>query len=124
MEKEDEERDGGDGDEEVDLKNDPRYTHFAQKTCKCGKPAAKSPGYAWVFTKAGYDQYLHWIDEQGKRDQDDFHMHIYSDFSGYGIVEVMENQVWLFLNGDLFTKDFRWPLLFAYKCLHRLVSRF
>ncbi|MCJ1247823.1 hypothetical protein MMC30_005038 [Trapelia coarctata] len=92
IEKEDEENDDEDEDEEVNLRNDPRYTHFDKKTCKCGKAPEESPGYTWVFTKAGYDQFLYWFDEQRKRDQDGFSMHIFSDFSGNGIVEVMENQ--------------------------------
>lgn len=46
-----------------------------------------------MFTKAGYDQFLHRYDEQSKRDQDAFGMHIYSDFSGMEIVEVMGKQV-------------------------------
>lgn len=80
-------------EEEIDEGKDPRYTHYDKQTCKCQKPADESPGYTWVFTKAGYDQYLHWVDEQSKRDQDSFGMHIFSDWSGNGIVEVMENQV-------------------------------
>ena len=62
-------------------------------TCICKKPADESPGHVWVFTREGYSLSDHWYDEQMKRDQDAFGMYIYNDFSGYGVMEVMENQV-------------------------------
>ena len=34
-----------------------------------------------------------WYMEQLKRDQDEHCLYIYNDFSGYGVTEVMENQV-------------------------------
>ena len=60
-------------------------------TCICKKPVNESLGHVWVFTREGYSLFQHWYDEQMKRDQDSFGMYIYNDFSGYGVMEEMEN---------------------------------
>jgi hypothetical protein len=60
------------------------------------KLASLHPDWPWVTTVLGLEREQWWTQETLKRDQDDFNMHIYNDFSNYGMVEVMENIVsWL-----------------------------
>ena len=44
-------------------------------------------------TKAGMERFLEINQEVDKRDQDTHGMYIYNDFSGYGVIEVLENMV-------------------------------
>jgi hypothetical protein len=44
-------------------------------------------------TKAGFDRFVEINQEVDKRDQDLHDMYIYNDFSGYGVTEVLENEV-------------------------------
>lgn len=59
----------------------------------CKKLADEYPEHKWIATKAGFELLQKWMEEQEKRDQKNFGMHIYNDFSGYGTVEVMGNMV-------------------------------
>ena len=59
----------------------------------CKKLADKHPEHKWIATKAGFELLQKWMEEQEKRDQDNFGMYIYNDFSGYGTMEVMDNMV-------------------------------
>ncbi|KAM5364990.1 hypothetical protein ACJZ2D_011250 [Fusarium nematophilum] len=56
-----------------------------------GKLASLHPDYPWIFTMRGLDRSQWWAQEVLKRDQDDFSMHIYNDFTSYGVLEVVEN---------------------------------
>jgi hypothetical protein len=55
--------------------------------------ASLHPDHAWVFSLLGGDRSQWWIQESLKRDQDEFEMHVYNDFSNYGNIEVLENIV-------------------------------
>lgn len=63
------------------------------KDCKCGEPLEKSPNWPWRVTELGWDLLQKWQEEMMNRDQDVQGVYIYNDFTGYGIQEVMENQV-------------------------------
>ncbi|MCJ1380156.1 hypothetical protein MMC17_003259 [Xylographa soralifera] len=82
-----------DEDEMDEDEDDERLTCGKKGKCMCRKPAELSPGWTWVYTKAGYMAFSDYWEEQMKRDQDNFQMHIYEDWNGYGITEVMENQL-------------------------------
>lgn len=58
------------------------------KSCVCGRYAKE-----WTFTKKGIELHKEWEREQCQRDQDNFGMHIFGAWSGYGTCEVMENMV-------------------------------
>ncbi|KAL7905828.1 hypothetical protein GGI35DRAFT_483111 [Trichoderma velutinum] len=57
--------------------------------------ASLHPDHTWVSTLGGYERYKWWIQEILKRNQDDYSLHIYNDFSWYGTIEVLDN---LFVN--------------------------
>lgn len=61
------------------------------KSCMCGRYADANPAETWIVTKKGFELHKDWGLEQYQRDQDNFRMHIFSDWSGYGTCEVMEN---------------------------------
>ena len=63
------------------------------KSCMCGRYADENTGESWIVTKEGFELLRGWVLEQFQRDQDNFRMHILSDWSGYGTCEVMENMV-------------------------------
>ncbi|CAD6578914.1 MAG: hypothetical protein ASARMPRED_008891 [Alectoria sarmentosa] len=63
------------------------------KRCLCGRYADSNPGQTWIVTKKGFERSRQWGLEQVQRDQDRFRMHVFSDWSGYGTCEVMENMV-------------------------------
>lgn len=73
----------------------------------CRKPADKHPEHKWIMTKAGFYLFMKWVEEQAKRDQDNFDMYIYNDFSGYGTKEVMENMVIFLVYGVLRRGDIK-----------------
>ncbi|KPM38636.1 hypothetical protein AK830_g7919 [Neonectria ditissima] len=62
-----------------------------------GKLASLHPDWVRTISMLGQDRARWWQLEATKRDQDDFDMHIYNDFSGYGRIEVIEN---IFLQFD------------------------
>ena len=96
----DQDEDGG-GDEEAegDTGNINPDSCASSKPCKRNKGCVEGdladnhPGWPWAFTRKGLDRYSYWVQESMKRDQDSFNMHIYNDWSGYGIMEVLENMV-------------------------------
>lgn len=45
------------------------------------------------ITKDGMDKFMYLIKEIDYRDQDIYHMHIYNDWTDYGVTEVLENMV-------------------------------
>lgn len=63
------------------------------KKCVCGRYADANPRETRIVTKKGYDLHWDWGLEQFQRDQESFRMHIFSDWTGYGTCEVMENMV-------------------------------
>ncbi|RBR26898.1 uncharacterized protein FIESC28_00324 [Fusarium coffeatum] len=56
-----------------------------------GKLASLHPDWPWYFTMRAHDRLTWWQVEALKRDQDDFDLHIYNDFTAYGMHELMEN---------------------------------
>ena len=68
-------------------------------TCICGKPADENTAYRWAVTRKGYELAAEWRVQKGKRDQDNFGMYIFNDWTAYGICEVIENMVRVTLNG-------------------------
>lgn len=59
----------------------------------CHRYADANPEEKLVYTKKGYELHTEWGLERMDRDQDNFKMHIFNDWSGYGTCEVMENMV-------------------------------
>lgn len=47
----------------------------------------------WIMTKKGADLYREWRVDQWKRDADAMNVLTYTDYSGYGTGEVVENMV-------------------------------
>ncbi|KAL6832235.1 hypothetical protein V8C40DRAFT_273590 [Trichoderma camerunense] len=58
---------------------------------RVGKLASRHPEHLWVSTLGGYERFKWWTQEICKRNQDDYAMYIYNDFSWYGTIEVLEN---------------------------------
>jgi hypothetical protein len=84
-EEEDEEGEGNGKDAEKDKDDDKEKPY--------DKLASLHPDWPWSFTMRGIDRCDWWQQEALKRNQDEFDMHIYNDFTGYGMHEVMENIV-------------------------------
>ncbi|KAM0289769.1 hypothetical protein ACHAO9_005646 [Fusarium lateritium] len=80
---EDEEGEGNGKDGEKDKDDDKEKPY--------DKLASLHPDWPWSFTMRGIDRFDWWQQEALKRNQDEFAMHIYNDFTGYGMHEVMEN---------------------------------
>ena len=59
----------------------------------CHRYADANPEEKMIFTKKGYELRREWEREQIQRNQDNFMMHIFNDWNGYGTCEVMENMV-------------------------------
>ncbi|KAH6880712.1 hypothetical protein B0T10DRAFT_540235 [Thelonectria olida] len=76
----------------------------APKTKKnpAGKLASAYPDHISTISMLGRDRASWWQLESLKRDQDDFLMHIYNDFTNYGRLEVIEN---IFLHFEKILKD-------------------
>jgi hypothetical protein len=72
---------------------DVRDAKCGTKTCKCNKPLEKSPGWPIFLTKEGGKNMFRLIDENERRNQANFNMHIYNDWSGWGTAEVLTNAV-------------------------------
>lgn len=64
----------------------------------CKKPAKENPDWVWVFTEEGLKLFTQWQIQAENRDQDAFGVYMYNDFTAYGLTEVMENQVGIFVN--------------------------
>ncbi|KAM0247173.1 hypothetical protein ACHAP5_004252 [Fusarium lateritium] len=104
-EDEDEEDEEGDGngkskDGEKDKDDDKEKPY--------DKLASLHPDWPWSFTMRGIDRCDWWQQEALKRNQDEFDMHIYNDFTGYGMHEVMENIFGSVFKPKASYRDF-WP---------------
>ncbi|KAK4064239.1 uncharacterized protein Triagg1_9035 [Trichoderma aggressivum f. europaeum] len=58
---------------------------------RVGKLASRHPEHLWVSSLGGYERFKWWTQEICKRNQDDYSLHVYNDFSWYGTIEVLEN---------------------------------
>lgn len=72
---------------------DVRDAKCGTKTCKCNKPLEKNPGWPIFLTKEGGKNMFQLIDDNEKRNQANFDIHIYNDWSGWGTAEVLTNAV-------------------------------
>ncbi|KAF3074154.1 hypothetical protein CFAM422_003805 [Trichoderma lentiforme] len=108
-EDEDEDEDNEDGKEDVDDDDEVRGSGNKESSAdkkgkskeadterealrkRLGKLASRHPEHLWVITLGGYERFRWWSQEICKRNQDDYSMYIYNDFSWYGVIEVLEN---------------------------------
>ncbi|KAJ9603383.1 hypothetical protein H2200_012161 [Cladophialophora chaetospira] len=74
----------------------PRKSICGQKNCICKLPASENPSHNWLLTQEGYLMVARLQYEVDIRDQEAIQEHYFSDFSGYGFQEVMENQLLAF----------------------------
>jgi hypothetical protein len=58
-----------------------------------GKPAEEFPDWPYVISEATAELVTEYSLEATKRNQDDFDMYVSNDFTGYGMQEVVENQL-------------------------------
>ncbi|KAG9185943.1 hypothetical protein G6011_02499 [Alternaria panax] len=58
-----------------------------------GKPAEEFPGWPYVISEATAELVTKYSLEAINRDQDSFDMYVSNDFTGYGMQEVIENQL-------------------------------
>jgi hypothetical protein len=105
----------GDEDEdeenEVDLDDSSEVPHPHGDNCVCNKPLSANPSHGYCLTKAGMKEFNDIRLEADVRDQDNFGEHFYTDYTGYGYTEVMENN-FTSLNKE-FTKNGDITLLWA-----------
>ncbi|KAL5085921.1 hypothetical protein Trisim1_009834 [Trichoderma cf. simile WF8] len=108
-EDEDEDKDNEDGEEDEDDDDEVRGSGNKESSAdkkgknkeadtekealrkRIGKLASQHPEHLWVISLGGFERYRWWSQEICKRNQDDYSMHIYNDFSWYGVIEVLEN---------------------------------
>nr|WNZ75385.1 hypothetical protein [Trichoderma harzianum] len=108
-EDEDKDKDNEDGEEDVDDDDEVRGSGNKESSAdkkgkskeadterealrkRLGKLASRHPEHLWVITLGGYERFRWWSQEICKRNQDDYSMYIYNDFSWYGVIEVLEN---------------------------------
>lgn len=57
------------------------------------EPAKDHPEYTWVMMSEGYKTFTEFKRRSNYCCPDMFTMHIYNDFNGYGLQELIENQV-------------------------------
>ncbi|OQE11785.1 hypothetical protein PENVUL_c002G00083 [Penicillium vulpinum] len=55
------------------------------------EPASEHPGEKWIFTNAGVAKWIALKQCTAVRDPDNFEMHVYNDFFGYAVMELVEN---------------------------------
>lgn len=67
----------------------------------CNKPATELPDHIWFLTRAGFELFVQWREQQEKRHQHNLGMYFYNDFTGYGTREVMENMVGFTFRGSI-----------------------
>ncbi|KAJ4172471.1 hypothetical protein NW754_002671 [Fusarium falciforme] len=90
-EDDEEEEDGGEGNDNGKGRGkDKGKGKKAPEKKPIGKLASLHPEWPWVFTVLGRDRVRWWIQEAMKRDQDNFELHFYNDFTWYGALEVVE----------------------------------
>ncbi|KAF5011079.1 hypothetical protein FDECE_2818 [Fusarium decemcellulare] len=91
---EDEDEEDGQGkDKDKDKGKDKDKDEDDSSKKPYGKLASLHPEYPWIFTMLGEDRGKWWTQEALKRDQDDFSMHIYNDWTNYGMLETIENML-------------------------------
>ncbi|KAJ6180355.1 hypothetical protein N7519_010816 [Penicillium mononematosum] len=64
------------------------------------KPASEHPGEKWIFTTAGVAKWVALKRGTAVRDPDNFEMHVYNDFFGYAVMELVENLLLDFEEAD------------------------
>lgn len=96
-------------DEDDDGEESKSASEAKKHTCACGRlggcirsaPPIAEPAYQWIISKKGIELAQEWTLQQQKRCQDNYDMHIFNDWNGYGISEVIENIVCVHVNsGD------------------------
>lgn len=78
--------------EDVETGKESQPTAEKEK-CYDGKPAEKFPDWPYVISEATAELVTKYSLEYTKRDQDVFSMYVSNDFTGYGMQEVVENQL-------------------------------
>ena len=85
LEKEKEEGSGEEDDDEDEDEDDEEGSgHSCRANCKVNQLVKYHPEYPLVTTLLDADRFRFWIQQQRKRDQDDFDMHFYDDVSVMG----------------------------------------
>ncbi|KFY67676.1 hypothetical protein V496_01462 [Pseudogymnoascus sp. VKM F-4515 (FW-2607)] len=86
-----------DEDENVISPREKKWTEILKEARKIWlKPAAEFPGYTWTLSLQARKLNKKYDIQTQKRDQDLFGMYIYNDFTGYGLQEVIQNQLYAF----------------------------
>jgi hypothetical protein len=68
-----------------------RETSCGRPDCKCGKPLSQNPSWPWFISKRGFAVTMKWQSERLKRCQDEYGVYFYNDYSGYGMMECVDN---------------------------------
>ncbi|PVH69177.1 hypothetical protein DL98DRAFT_598877 [Cadophora sp. DSE1049] len=93
-----------DEDEGVDSLQEKKSETLKEARKTWLKPAAEFPGYAWALSLKARKLIKKYDLQTQKRDQDSLGMFIYNDFTGYGLQEVVQNQLSAFHKGFLSDK--------------------
>lgn len=72
-----------DGDDD---KNEPRENIH-------GKLAKENPEWKWTMMWKSWEYMCDWVRESSYTNPDNFHMYVYNDFHGYGVLGLVERQV-------------------------------
>ena len=59
----------------------------------CSAPAAEHPDHKWVIMKSAILKYNLWRNKAQYCNPDYFNMHLYTDWHGWGLQEIIENQL-------------------------------
>ncbi|KFY80532.1 hypothetical protein V499_00607 [Pseudogymnoascus sp. VKM F-103] len=93
------ESDDDDEDENADSPREKAWNETLEEARKTWlRPAAEFPGYTWTLSLKARKLNKKYDLQTQKRDQDAFGMFIYNDFTGYGLQEVIQNQLSAFNN--------------------------
>jgi hypothetical protein len=95
---EDESHDNSRNAESIEAKKADAAAKEAEALKYDHKPAAEFPESPFIISKQAEEAYVGHHIAALKRDQDLFGMHIYNDWTGYGMQEVIENQLSAFNN--------------------------
>lgn len=96
----DSDEDGEDEEDDEEGSKKEKVKCDAGKTCLCGKPASEHPDHHWIISHAGLQKFNTQRTMCYLRCPDAFDMHIYNDFEGYGVLEVLENLLLDFVEAD------------------------
>jgi len=88
-------------DPDADDEDDAKAEACGGPKCVCNKPATELPDHIWILTRAGFELFVQWREQQEKRHQHNLGMYFYNDFTGYGTREVMENMVGFTFRGSI-----------------------